>query len=170
ERIVGTVAGGAANIQDIYPLTPLQEGILFHHRLATDRDPYVLSAMLAFDSLARLQRYVQALQGVINRHDILRTAILWEGLSEPVQVVWRQASLAVEEVTTTDGDVAHELRARFDPDRYRLDVRQPPLMRVFIAHDALNARWVMLQLFHHLALDRTTEDLMQQRIEMDRRV
>jgi amino acid adenylation domain-containing protein len=167
ERVLTAVPGGAANVQDIYPLAPLQEGIFFHHMLAHEGDPYLMSAMFAFDSRDRLDGYVQALQAVVDRHDILRTAVLWEGLSEPVQVVWRRASLVVEEINldAADNDVAGQLSARFDRRQYRLDVRQAPLMRLFVAHDAANARWVMLKLSHHLSTDHVTLEVLQQEIQ-----
>jgi amino acid adenylation domain-containing protein len=169
ERVVMAVPGGAANVQDIYPLAPLQEGILFHHLLARDRDvdPYLLFDLTGFDSRARLESYLQALQAVIERHDILRTAVLWEGLPEPVQVVCRRARLIVEEVRldAADGDICRQLRARFDTRHHLLQVSEAPLLRVFIAHDAANARWLMLQLFHHLAIDHATLKVMQQEIQ-----
>jgi amino acid adenylation domain-containing protein len=157
-RIVACVPGGAANIQDIYPLAPLQEGILFHHLMAREGDPYLLRALHSFDSRARLDAYLQALQAVVDRHDILRTGVVWEGLAEPVQVVWRNAPLAVEEVKLDPaaGDVAQQLRARFDPRRYRIDVRRAPLMRVFISRDGAAGRWVALNLHHHLVDDNTS--------------
>jgi amino acid adenylation domain-containing protein len=131
----------------------LQEGILFHHLMAEEGDPYLLHALLAFDSRARLERYVAALQAVVDRHDILRTAVHWEGLPEPVQVVWRRARLPLEELAGATGDVAAQLLERHDPRRQRLDVRRAPLLRLAVAHDAAHGRWVMLQVFHHLALD-----------------
>ncbi|HQY72041.1 MAG TPA: AMP-binding protein, partial [Pseudomonadales bacterium] len=167
ERIVEEVPGGAVNVQDIYPLAPLQEGILFHHLMAGEGDPYLLHSLAAFDTRARLDGYLRALRSVIGRHDILRTAVLWEGLPEPVQVVWREAPLVVEEVSLDGaaGDVAQQLAARFDPRRYRLDVRKAPLLRVYIAHDCGSARWVMLLLYHHLTVDHTTAEVIQQEIQ-----
>src|SRR5262249_11937905 len=132
ERIVESVPGGAANVQDIYPLAPLQEGILFHHLVGGENDPYIQGGLISFDSRSRLERCLGAMQAVIDRHDILRTGVVWEGLSEPMQVVWRKALLPVEEVALEAGagDAANQLHACYNPRSYRMDVRQAPMLRV----------------------------------------
>jgi len=167
DRIVAAVPGGAANVQDVYPLAPLQEGILFHHLMATEGDPYLLAFLHGFDSRDALESYLGALQAVIDRHDVLRTAVMWEGLREPVQVVWRRAPLRVEEVALdpAGGEAEEQLHARFDPRHHRIDVREAPLMRAQVAHDAARGRWVLLLLRHHLASDHTATDVLNGEIQ-----
>ncbi|MGH9969237.1 MAG: condensation domain-containing protein, partial [Pyrinomonadaceae bacterium] len=167
ERIVETVPTGAGNVQDIYPLAPLQEGILFHHLMEGEGDPYIVGSLYSFDSRQRLDRYLEAMQAVIDRHDILRTGVVWEGLPEPVQVVWRKAVLPVEEVELEvgAGDGAGQLREHYNPRSYRLDVRRAPMLRVAIAQDEEQGRWLMMLLRHHLIGDHTTLEVMQEEIE-----
>ncbi len=164
DRIVASVPGGAANVQDIYPLAPLQEGILYHHISAEQGDPYLLQSRMAFDSLERLQGFTQALQRVVDRHDILRTGVVWEGLDSPVQVVWREARLVVQNVAVdpAEGDIIEQLHARFDARHYRLDITQAPLLRMVYAHDPVNQRVAAILLFHHLALDHTAMEVVGQ--------
>jgi arthrofactin-type cyclic lipopeptide synthetase C len=161
DGIVAEVPGGAANVQDIYPLAPLQEGILYHHLMSAQGDVYLMRSLLVFDTRDRLDGFVRAPGAVIARHDILRTAIVWEGLPEPVQVVWREAPLRVEEVVLdpSGGEAARQLRERFDSRRIRLDVRKAPLMRCFVTHDSVNGRWLLLWMSHHLAIDHTTAEI-----------
>ncbi len=155
DSIIQHVPGGARNIQDIYPLTPFQEGILFHHLINPDGDPYVLSSLLAFKDRHNADRFLSALQAVINRHDILRTAILWEELSVPVQVVLREVVLPITELTLDPelGDIAQQLQKKFDPEHFRIDICQAPLIQGYLTWDKLNRRWILLILEHHLALD-----------------
>ncbi|MDH1148176.1 condensation domain-containing protein, partial [Pseudomonas mosselii] len=132
----------------------LQSGILYHHLSAEQGDPYLLQSRLAFDSLERLRTWAEALQQVIDRHDILRTSVVWEGLGEPVQVVWRQAQLAVSEVTGLgEAAVIEQLQARFDARQQRLDLTRAPLLRLVYAEDPRQGEWVALLQFHHLTLD-----------------
>src|SRR5689334_21933659 len=165
-RIVSRVPGGAQNVQDIYPLAPLQEGILFHHLLEKEGDPYLTSSLLRFESRERLDAYLRGLEFVIERHDILRTGVQWEGLSEPVQVVWRRAPLVVQELMldAEAGDIGQQLRQRFDGRQYRLDVRQAPLLRLIVARDE-QGRWLALKLLHHLLGDNTSAQAMQAEVE-----
>jgi thioesterase domain-containing protein len=166
DRIVGQVPGGIANIQDIYALSPLQEDILFHHLLAREGDPYLLIAQMAFADRERLDRYLSAVQQVVNRHDILRTGFVWEHLSTPAQVVWRQAPLPVTELTLdpVDGPITEQLAQRFDPRQHRIDLRQAPLLRFVIAQDS-EGRWLMVQLLHHLIGDHSTLEVMRSEVQ-----
>jgi arthrofactin-type cyclic lipopeptide synthetase C len=164
DAAVRHVPGGAANVQDIYPLAPLQEGILFHHRTARAGDAYLTPALFGFDTRERLDRFVAALQAGIDRHDILRTAIAWEDLPEPVQVVWRRAPLQLETLVLdpADGDVRTQLRERFDPRHHRLDVRRAPMLHLAAAEDPVRGGWAVQLMFHHLAIDHTTLDVLMQ--------
>ncbi|KPW56401.1 Amino acid adenylation, partial [Pseudomonas caricapapayae] len=169
ERIVRAVPGGTANVQDIYALAPLQEGVLFHHLASVEGDPYLLNTRFALPSEDHLKAFVRALQGVIARHDILRTAVLWEGLDEPVQTVWREAPLAVEalELKAADGDIEQQLQERFDPRHYRLDLTKAPLIKMAYAYDEANRRWVAILLFHHMVLDHTALEVVQHEVQAD---
>ncbi|WP_316170924.1 non-ribosomal peptide synthetase [Bradyrhizobium sp. SZCCHNRI1058] len=167
DRVVGRVPGGVANVQDIYALSPLQEGILFHHLLATDGDPYVLVAQMAFAGRDLLDRYLAAVQDVIGRHDVLRTSFLWDGLSVPAQVVWRQAPLSVTEVELEGNEPAQvELARRFDPRSCRLDLTQAPLLRLIVARDPRNDRLLLLVLLHHMVGDHTTLQALHEEVQL----
>jgi len=166
DRIVAAIPGGAANVQDIYPLAPLQEGMLYHHLSAAQGDPYVLHAQFVFDSRARLAAFAEALQWVIDRHDILRTSMAWERLDEPLQVVWRKATLACEEAHFSGGDALDRLLTRYDARTYRMDLGQAPLLRLVFADDPANQRVVAMLLFHHTILDHTALDVVRHEIQL----
>jgi amino acid adenylation domain-containing protein len=165
DAAIATVSGGVANVQDIYPLAPLQHGILFHHLAQSAGDTYLQLHLLAFDARDRMDRFLGALQAVIDRHDILRTAFVWQGLSQPVQVVWRRASLPIEEIALDGPDVATQLRERFDPRCTRLALTQAPLLRAHVAHDTEHNRWLLCLLQHHLVGDHTTMELLIEEVQ-----
>jgi amino acid adenylation domain-containing protein/thioester reductase-like protein len=162
ESIVRSVPGGAGNIQDIYPLAPLQEGILFHHLLAAEGgDTYILQSVLSVSSRARVSELIAAVQAVIDRHDVLRTAVLWEHLPLPVQVVCRHATLLVEEtVLDRARDEAEQIRNWIRPERQRLDLRRAPLVRLKVAVDEAGGRWYAVVQVHHITIDHVTLELL----------
>ena len=166
DAIVAAVPGGAGNIQDIYPLAPLQEGILFHHLMAAEGDPYLALSFSTFNSRQALDAQLTAWRRVIARHDILRTSIMWEGLREPVQVVWRDAPLPVTEVSLdpANGEIARQLYARFDPRRHRLDLRRAPLLEACIAQDRARDQWVLLLRQHHITGDHVAFEVLKAEI------
>jgi amino acid adenylation domain-containing protein len=160
--VVAAVPGGAPNVQDVYPLAPLQQGILFHHLLERDGgDTYVVTTLLAVSSTQRLQDLIAALQLLIDRYDILRTAVLWERLVEPIQVVYRRATLPIGEIVIErDVDLQSQLLEWIKPERHRIDLRSAPLLRLQIAPNPSGEGWYALLLIHHIVDDAVSLQIM----------
>ena len=164
DGLVATVPGGVANVQDIYPLSALQQGLLFHHLLHSEGDVYLGRNVLAFDRRERLDAFLGALQQVIDRHDILRSAMHWQDLPQPVQVVQRRAALPVTE-HPAEPQALPGLLARTDPRTLRLDARRAPLLAAHVARDAQTGEWLLALLHHHLVCDFVTLELMVEEVQ-----
>ncbi|KAG0210605.1 hypothetical protein BGX31_001862, partial [Mortierella sp. GBA43] len=166
DRVIEYTPGGITNIQDIYSLSPLQDGILFHHLMAKNGDPYLTFISTEFSDKISLDCYLAAVQFVIDRHDILRTGFVWEGLSTPVQVVWRKAPLSATELQLDpiDGPIAQQLKSKFSPRHHRIDLSQAPLLRFFTAQES-DGRWILVRLQHHLIGDHSSADIVKDEIQ-----
>ena len=123
------------SVEDVYPLTALQQGLLFHSLADPGRGTYMqqLSFRLAGGDAGAL---AHAWQVVADRHAILRTAIVWEHGGEPLQVVRRGVRVPVEVLDWRDLS-AEALDERFaaalSEDLAReFDLRVAPLLRVLL--------------------------------------
>lgn len=150
------------NLEDIYELSPLQQGLLFHTIYAPQSGVYFeqFSWTLKGDLNATALR--QAWQRVVDRHSILRTAFYWQELEKPYQVVYGQIELPWEEQDwrhLDPGTQRDRLDAFLIDDRQKgFDLSQAPLMRLALfrlADDAYHLVWSS----HHLLLDGWSESL-----------
>ncbi len=156
DRIVRSVPSGVSNIQDIYPLSPLQEGIYFQHLISNDLDgdPYVTPILLSFTTKEKRTSFTKALQFVINRHDVLRTCFLSEDLPEPVQVVLKEVQVVVEELIIENTDnILYDLQSLINSGNHKLNASKAPLIKLQIVDDLQNDLYYMILLEHHLAID-----------------
>ncbi|WP_231626552.1 condensation domain-containing protein, partial [Streptomyces apocyni] len=145
------------HIQDVLPLTPLQEGLLFHAQF-DDTSPDVYTVQFAFDLGGPLDAAAlrAAAEGVVRRHAGLRAGFWQEGLDRPVQIIpaevtlpWTEVDLSALDAAAQDEQAAAILAE--DRDR-RFDLAAPPLLRfALIRFGADRHRLVMTN--HHILID-----------------
>jgi len=121
-------------IEDILPLSPLQEGLLFHALYdAQGPDVYTVQLELELEGALDSALLQASLQAVVGRHASLRAGFRHEHLSRPVQVVlprvvvpWRLIDLSEWD----DEEQQRRLTGLVEADRLeRFDLADPPLMR-----------------------------------------
>ncbi|MET0397577.1 MAG: condensation domain-containing protein, partial [Longimicrobiaceae bacterium] len=152
DRLLGSGRG----VEDVYPLSPLQEGMLFHSHLSPGSGEYVGQFGFLLEGPLDAGALERAWQDVVARHEALRAAFAWEGLPRPVQVVRREVELPfVSEDWRELG--AEERQARLDryleADRWSgFDMSRAPLMRVALFRLA-DREHQLVWTHHHVVLD-----------------
>src|ERR1051325_7090310 len=84
------------NVEDFYPVSPIQEGMLFHSLSSRDQGMYIIQIPCAISGELDGEAFERAWQAVVDRHTILRSYFVWEGLDQAVQVVQRVVKLRIE--------------------------------------------------------------------------
>src|SRR3954463_15409028 len=80
-------------IESIYPLSPVQHGMLFHTLYDSEAGMYVEQTIFTLRGDLDVAAFQRAWHHVVGRHPVLRTAFVWEQRDEPFQVVYRQTQL-----------------------------------------------------------------------------
>ena len=128
-------------VENIYPLAPMQEGMLFHSLYDGQASSYVNRLRLDLDDLDP-QRFIQAWQQVLDQHEALRAGFVWEqGLEAPRQVVLRQVQLPVERFDWAgEADIDARLEALAQAEQARaFDLGQAPLLRLVLVRTGRSA-------------------------------
>jgi amino acid adenylation domain-containing protein len=150
-------AGGAGvAIEDLYRLSPLQEGLLFHTVQSPHSGVYMQQMSCRFGAGFDEGAFKAAWREAVERHAVLRTGFEWRGVGEPVQVVRRGVEMEVREEDwrgQSEEERAGRLERYMVEDRERgFAVSVGPLMRIamFREDDEL---FSFVWSFHHLVLD-----------------
>jgi surfactin family lipopeptide synthetase C len=145
------------NVQDIYPLSPMQHGILFHSLYAPRSGIYHQQVIGTLCGDMDIPAFIKSWQRVVDRHGVLRTLFIWSGLDEPpLQIVRQRVELPWEQQDWRNLSLAklqERMESFLQADRESgFELSQAPLMRLAllqVSDDAYQFVWS----HHHLLLD-----------------
>jgi len=141
-------------VDDLYPLSPMQQGMLFHTLLEQASGDYINQMRLDVEGLDP-QRFRAAWQAVVDAHDILRSGFFWQGeLAQPVQVVRRFLEVPFR-VLDCAGQPALDalLQGLADEERAQgFDLSAAPLLRLVLVRTASD-RHHLIYTNHHILMD-----------------
>ncbi|HKH49293.1 MAG TPA: condensation domain-containing protein, partial [Thermoanaerobaculia bacterium] len=150
------IAREPRRVEDVYPLSPTQQGILFHSLYAPDAGSYLAQVTCLLEGDLDIEALERAWQRVLDRHPVLRTAFDWEDPERLLQIVYRGVTLPFEREDWTDltperqeERLAEVLAADL---RQGFDLSRAPLLRLRL-YRVGPAAHRLVWCAHHLLLD-----------------
>lgn len=142
-------------IEDMYPLSPLQEGLVFHSLSSPDSGYYVTQVLCTLSRLD-LKGFRKAWKHLLDRHSVLRTAFVWKDLKRPLQAVCKHSELPLKEEDWRGLPAERrrrELETYLEADRLRgFELTRPPLMRLALFR-VDDETYQFVWTHHHVLLD-----------------
>jgi hypothetical protein len=144
------------HIDSIYPLSPMQEGMLFHTLMNPGTGIYLMQNRYLLEGDLNYDAFVRAWDVVLDRHPVLRTSFVWKNQKRPLQAVHKRVDAPIvsldwrgqtrpEQIARLDAKLEAELREGFD-------FAKAPLMRLWLIRLA-DDRYQFVHSFHHILLD-----------------
>lgn len=147
---------GRADIEALFPLSPLQEGLLFHSLRSPGSQAYFGQQSYQIEGSVNAANLRKAWQRVIDRHSVLRTAFIWDGVERMTQAVFRHAEPRWNYSDWSDipaPDHGQRLAEFLEEDRSQgIDVSQAPLLRLHLIRLTDSVHYFVISQ-HHLILD-----------------
>ena len=144
-------------IEDVYPLSPMQEGMLFHALLDSDSSHYFEQMTLLVNSAMEVKLIEQSMNELMSRYDVLRTIFLHEGYERSLQVVLKERKINFtyqdlrEACLSGSKEEAIELYQRKDRSM-KFNLSKDVLMRLSVLQTA-EEEYVMIWSHHHIVMD-----------------
>jgi len=150
-------------IEDMYALSPMQEGMLFHSLFAPESNIYFRQLSCTIEGPLNVAAFEQAWQCLIDRHLILRSSFFWEELEKPLQIAHREMKVPLE-VHDCRGLTSTEQEKRLETFRQAqqqrgFDLSTPPLMSLALFQIAENV-YQFVWSYHHLLMDGWSRSLL----------
>lgn len=143
-------------VQDLYYLSPMQEGMLFHSLMHPDESFYVEQVSMKINGRFRAALLEKSMQTIMDRYDIFRTVFVHEKMKRPLQVVLKKRTFKVKEVDLSglsDDEQEKHISAFKRTDRKSgFDLSKDILMRATVFKKG-EASYEWIWSYHHILLD-----------------
>ena len=144
------------NIEAIYPLSPMQEGMLYHYLSEPGSGAYFEQYTSTYKGKLNVDSLKRAWQKVVDHYPVLRTLVIWKRKDRPLQIVRRKAELEWNEKDISninEQERTGRIKTFLQQDQERgFNLKQAPLMRIALLKLTYNEYYFVWS-FHHLLLD-----------------
>lgn len=144
------------NIEDLYELSPMQQGMLFHTLYAPESEVYFEQLLCTLSGELNLPAFQQAWEQVGKRHTVFRSSFHWEEIEKPLQMVSKQVEfpwVKLDWQNLTPDEQQRQLEDFLKCDRQKgFELNQAPLMR-FVIIQLESQTYQFIWSHHHLLFD-----------------